>query len=563
MKKKIVIIGGVAGGASAAARLRRLSETDEIIMFERGPHVSFSNCSLPYHLSGIVPTADKLVLMSPEKFDKSYNIDARTLSEVIEIDRKNKEVVVKKLNTNEIYRESYDKLILSPGAKPIVPNIKGIEKAKVYTIRNVVDIDKLNQSIKTLDNPKISVIGGGFIGVEAAENLKEAGYQVNLIEASNQILGQFDYDMVQILHKELFDKGIDLIVDDRVTEFDENNIILASGKKVESDVVILAIGVLAETNLAKEAGILLGESGNIEVDINHLTNDKNIYAVGDAIEVTNSLNNNKMKLPLAGPAQKQARNVADHINGRETLNRGYIGSSVIKVFDYNAASTGLNEKHLKNMDIDYDIVRIIPGDKVGLMPDREFMHFKLLFEKGSGKILGAQGIGKGNVDKRIDVIATVLKFGGDLDDLRDLELTYAPPFGTAKDIVNYGGYVGTNINEGSAKVVRVENVRNLLDQGVFLVDIREIGEHKRGHIKESYNLPLSQLRERYNELPKDKPLYLYCKSGQRSYNAAMALQNLGYKEVYNISGGIQALSYFEYYNDKVTNREKILTEYSF
>ncbi len=563
MKKKIVIIGGVAGGASAAARLRRLSETDEIIMFERGPHVSFSNCSLPYHLSGIVPTADKLVLMSPEKFDKSYNIDARTLSEVIEIDRKNKEVVVKKLNTNEIYRESYDKLILSPGAKPIVPNIKGIEKAKVYTIRNVVDIDKLNQSIKTLDNPKISVIGGGFIGVEAAENLKEAGYQVNLIEASNQILGQFDYDMVQILHKELFDKGIDLIVDDRVTEFDENNIILASGKKVESDVVILAIGVLAETNLAKEAGILLGESGNIEVDINHLTNDKNIYAVGDAIEVTNSLNNNKMKLPLAGPAQKQARNVADHINGRETLNRGYIGSSVIKVFDYNAASTGLNEKHLKNMDIDYDIVRIIPGDKVGLMPDREFMHFKLLFEKGSGKILGAQGIGKGNVDKRIDVIATVLKFGGDLDDLRDLELTYAPPFGTAKDIVNYGGYVGTNINEGSAKVVRVEDVRNLLDQGVFLVDIREVGEHKRGHIKESYNLPLSQLRKRYNELPKDKPLYLYCKSGQRSYNAAMALQNLGYKEVYNISGGIQALSYFEYYNDKVTNREKILTEYLF
>ncbi len=391
MKKKIVIIGGVAGGASAAARLRRLSETDEIIMFERGPHVSFSNCSLPYHLSGIVPTADKLVLMSPEKFDKSYNINARTLSEVIEIDRKNKEVVVKKLNTNEIYRESYDKLILSPGAKPIVPNIKGIEKAKVYTIRNVVDIDKLNKSIKTLDNPKISVIGGGFIGVEAAENLKEAGYQVNLIEASNQILGQFDYDMVQILHKELFDKGIDLIVDDRVTEFDENNIILASGKKVESDVVILAIGVLAETNLAKEAGILLGESGNIEVDINHLTNDKNIYAVGDAIEVTNSLNNNKMKLPLAGPAQKQARNVADHINGRETLNRGYIGSSVIKVFDYNAASTGLNEKHLKNMDIDYDIVRIIPGDKVGLMPDREFMHFKLLFEKGSGKIQGHEG----------------------------------------------------------------------------------------------------------------------------------------------------------------------------
>lgn len=563
MKKKIVIIGGVAGGASAAARLRRLSEIDEIIMFERGPHVSFSNCSLPYHLSGIVPTADKLVLMSPEKFDKSYNIDARTLSEVVEIDRENKEVLVKKLDTNEVYRESYDKLILSPGAKPIVPPIKGIEKANIFTIRNVVDIDKLNKSIKTLDNPKISVIGGGFIGVEAAENLKESGYDVTLIEASNQILGQFDYDMVQILHKELDDKGIDLIVSDKVVEFDEKNIKLDSGRSVETDIVVLAIGVKAETTLAEKAGILLGKSGNIKVDINHLTNDKDIYAVGDVIEVTNSLNNKEMKLPLAGPAQKQARNVADHINGRSTLNRGYIGSSVIQVFDYNAASTGLNEKHLVDMDIEYDVVRIIPGDKVGLMPDREFMHFKLLFEKESGKILGAQAIGKGNVDKRIDVIATVLKFGGNLDDLRDLELTYAPPFGTAKDIVNYGGYVGTNINEGSAKVVRVEDVRSLLDQGVFLVDIREVGEHKRGHIKGSYNLPLSQLRERYNELPKDKTLYLYCKSGQRSYNAAMALQNLGYKDVYNISGGMQALSYFEYYNDKVTNREKILTEYSF
>ncbi len=563
MKKKILIVGGVAGGASAAARLRRLSEDDEIIMFEKGPHVSFSNCSLPYHLSGIVPTAEKLVLMSPEKFDKSYNIDARTMSEVIEIDRKNKEVIVKKLDSQEIYRESYDKLILSPGAKPIVPPIKGIEKAKIYTIRNVVDIDKLNQSIKTFDNPKISVIGGGFIGVEAAENLREAGYQVSLIEASNQILGQFDYDMVQILHKELIDKGIDLIVGDKVIEFDEEKIVLESNKTIDTNIVVLAIGVKAEINLAEKANIELGQSGNIKVDINHLTNDKDIYAIGDAIEVTNSLNNTVMKLPLAGPAQKQARNVADHINGRKTLNRGYIGSSVIKVFDYNAASTGLNEKHLKNMNIDYESVRIIPGDKVGLMPDREFMHFKLLFEKGSGRILGAQGIGKGNVDKRVDVIATVLKFGGNLDDLRDLELTYAPPFGTAKDIVNYGGYVGSNINEGSAKVVHVEEVRKLVKEKALLVDIREGVEHKRAHIIDSYNLPLSQLRERYEELPKDKIIYLYCKSGQRSYNAAMALQNLGYKNVYNIAGGIQALSYFEYYNDKVTNREKIITNYSF
>ncbi|MFA9463163.1 MAG: FAD-dependent oxidoreductase [Velocimicrobium sp.] len=565
MGQKIVVVGGVAGGASVAAKLRRNSESDQIIMLERGPHVSFSNCSLPYHLSGIIKDAQHLVLMNPELFSKQYNIDARVNNEVIKIDRNKKCVTIKKLDSGEEYQETYDKLVLSPGASPIVPTILGMEKVNLFTIRNVVDIDKLNQFVTKLEKKDVTVIGGGYVGVEAAENLSKAGFEVSLIEATSQILRPFDYDMVQIFHKVLDDHNVNVIVGDKVEKFEENTVVLASGKKVHANAVIMAIGVAPETLLAKEAGLQLGETNAIWVDANYQTNDPDIYAVGDAIEVYHALTHMMTKLSLAGPALKQARAVANHINNQTTPNKGYIGSSAIKVFEYNGASTGLNEALIKVLDlkIKYEIVRVILSDKVGIMPDASPMHFKLLFEVPTGKILGAQAIGKGDVTKRIDVIATTIKFGGTLDDLRDLELCYAPPFSTAKDVVNYAGYVGSNLLNGNYRQVNVDKVRNLVESNQYIVDVRERGEYARGHIKNAVNIPLSELRERMNEIPNDQPVYLHCRTGQRSYNAVLALQNAGYENVYNITGSFLGISFYEYYNDKLMNREPIVTEYNF
>lgn len=562
---KYLIVGGVAGGASTAARLRRLGEKDQIIMFERDPHVSFSNCCLPYHLSGTVEKAESLVLMNPDKFLAQYNIDARVHNEVVSIDRDKKEVTVKNTITGEEYRENYDKLILSPGAKAIVPPIKGIEDVKVFTVRNVIDIDRLNQTVKSMEITNISVIGGGFIGVEVAENLREAGYNVTLIEAAPHIMKPFDYDMVQILHKEMHDKGVNLIVGDKVDSFEKDTVILGSGKKVKTEAVVMAIGVSPETKLAVEAGLELGETGAIKVDQNYKTSDNDIYAVGDAIEVYHALAGRKIKLALAGPAQKQARQVADHIHGKIVRNTGFIGSSVIKCFDYNAASTGLNEEMIEalNLDIKYEVAKVIPGDKVGLMPGVEPLHFKLLFEIPTGRVLGAQAIGKGNVDKRMDVIATAIKLGATIDDLRDLELCYAPPFGTAKDVVNFAGYVATNLLHGEFKQIHEKDVRGLVESGACIIDVREKNEYELSHIIGAKNIPLSELRQRINEIPKDEPVYLHCRSAQRSYNAIMALQNLGYKNLYNVTGGFMGISFYEYFNDQTTNREKIVTDYNF
>lgn len=565
MKRKIVIVGGVAGGASAAAKLRRYSEEDQIIMFEKGPHVSFSNCVLPYHLSGIVKEASDLVLMSPELFLKQYNIEARVNSEVIEIDREQKIVVVKNSQSGECYTQSYDKLILSPGASPIVPKIPGMELVNLFTIRNVVDIDQLNRFAKERDVKDIVVVGGGFIGVEAAENLKKANYSVTLIEGSNQILRPYDYDMVQIFHKEMMDQGVDLVVEDTVTEFEKDFVVLGSGRKIKADMVVMAVGVRPETKLAKSSGLVIGETGAIMTDKNYCTNDPDIYAVGDAIEVYNVLTKMKTKLSLAGPAQKQARSVADHIHNKSTLNKGVIGSSAIKVFDYNGASTGLNENTIQqlNMSIDYNIVRIILNDKVGLMPTATPIHLKLLFEVPTGKVLGAQAIGKGDVTKRIDVIATVIKFGGTVEDLKDLELCYAPPFSTAKDVVNYAGYVGTNLLNEEFKQVNVDQVRKLVEENNIIIDVREAGEYARGHIKNAINIPLSELRARVNEIPMDKPVYLHCRTGQRSYNAVLALQNMGFNNVINITGSFLGLSFYEYFQDQQLERERIVTQYNF
>ncbi|MCK5665530.1 MAG: FAD-dependent oxidoreductase, partial [Thiotrichaceae bacterium] len=530
-----------------------------------GPHVSFSNCCLPYHLSGVVPNAEDLVLLHPEIFSSQYNIDARINHEVISINRKANELTVKDLIKNELYLESYDKLILSPGAKPITPPIPGMDKVNIFTIRNVIDIDELNRCVKSSKPINISVIGGGFIGVEIAENLKEAGYKVTLIEAMPQIMRPFDFDMVQILHKELYDNGIDLVLGDQVSSFEKDMVVLKSGKKIPSQIVVLAIGVTPETQLAKNAGLDIGKTGAMKVDQNYRTNDKDIYAIGDVIEVYGCLFNDYFKLPLAGPAQKQARQAADHIHGLMVDNRGFIGSSIIKVFKKYAASTGLSEGFIEaiGMKIDYEVVKVIPRDKVAIMPGSTMVHFKLIYEKPTGKILGAQAIGNGNIDKRIDVIATIIKFSGTIHDLKDLELCYAPPFGTAKDVVNFAGYVATNLMRDTFKQVHDYHIRDLVADGACIIDIREKDQFEKGHLKAAVNIPFSQVRERISEFPADKPLYIQCRTGQDSYNVVLTLQYLGFEDVYNVCGGFMGISYYEYFTDTTTKREPILTGYNF
>ncbi len=561
---KYVIVGGVAGGASTAARLRRLDEQAEIIMFEKGPHVSFSNCSLPYRLSNTVKSHDSLVLMNPAIFHKQYNITARVNSEVVAIDRAGKTVTVKQTDGKE-YIESYDNLILSPGASAIVPKLEGSEGANIFTVKNVVDVASLYDFITQNDAVKtVTVIGGGFIGIEVAENLKLAGFEVNLVEAEDQILRQFDYDIVQIMHKEMMDHGINLLLGKKAVKFDKNNLILEDGTVVTGDAVVMAIGVRPETGLAVAAGIEVTSTGHIKVNANWQTKtDDNIYAVGDAVEVTNALTHKPFTLPLAGPAQKQARQAANHIYGIAPKNTGYIGSSFIKVFNYNGASTGLSEKLCVKEGINYDFVLILPQDKVGLMPGATPFFFKVIYEVPTGRILGAQAISKGDAAKRVDVVATLIKFGGTLSDMADLELCYAPPTSTAKDPTNMASYVALNLLGNKFKQVKISEVRSLVESGACIIDVREVPEYNRAHIKGAINIPLSQLRDRLDEIPKDRPLYLHCRSSQRSYNACLALMGNGFDQVYNISGSFLTLSFYEYFNDCITGREKIVTDYNF
>ena len=564
MNKRILIIGGVAGGASVAARARRLDAGAEIIMFERGPHVSFSNCSLPYYLSGVVGNSDALLMMSPEKFKKSYDIDARVNSEVTAINRDKKTIEIKNTLTGDVHEEAYDVLVMAPGASPVKPrSIGGIDGKNVYTVRNVADIVHLKAGLEAAGAENTAVIGGGFIGIEVAENLAKAGKKVTVVEAMNQILAPFDYDMVQMLHKELLDNGVSLIVEDGVKTIEEKQITLASGKTVPVDAVILAIGVAPETGLAKAAGLEIGETGGILVDHNYRTSDKNIYAVGDAIEVFDRMTGKPSRLALAGPALRQARAAADAMYGIPDDNRGVIGSCALRVFGLNAAATGLNERNARRAGIPCDSVYVIPGDKVGIMPGSAPMHFKLVFEVPTGRILGAQAIGRGNVDKRVDVIAAMVSMNGTIRDLKNLELCYSPVFGTARDVVNQAALVAENILYGRFRQVPVTQVRSLVEEQAFIVDVREKGEYEAGHLKGAVNIPLSELRERTDEIPKDRPVYLHCRSSQRSYNALMALQGRGYENVVNISGSFLGICLYEYYNDVAMGREKIVTEYNF
>lgn len=563
MSKKVLVVGGVAGGASTAARIRRLDEHAEVIMFEKGPHVSFSNCSLPYHLSGIVEDSEKLVLMNPNTFKNRYNIEARVNQEVVQINREDKTITVRDVLTEQTYDESYDKLVLSPGASPIKPPLEGINNSNVFTVRNVVDIEEIMSFVQLNNVKNIAVIGGGFIGVEVAENFRLADYNVSLVEFADQVMAPYDYDMAQILHKEMMDHGVDLILNDGLDTIDDGYIKTQSGKQVDAEAVVLAIGVRPETKLAEEAGLEIGETGAIKVNQHYLTNDKDIYAVGDAIEVYHRQLHKPTRLALAGPAQKQARAAADHMYGIPSRNPGVIGSSSIHIFDLNAASTGLNAKMADQAGFKYDYVYVMPGDKVGLMPNSNPMHFKLVYEVPTGMVLGAQAIGKGNVDKRIDVIATMITMNGTLENLKDLELSYSPMLGTAKDVVNHAALVGLNLLHGRYEEVKVSQVRDLVEKDAFIIDAREKNEYQTGHLINSVNIPLSEFRQRLDEIPSDRPVYVHCRSGQRSYNMVMALRNLGYQNVYNISGSYLGINLYEYYNDITSGREKIVTEYNF
>jgi len=563
LSKKFLIVGGVAGGASTAARLRRLDEKAEIIIFEKGPNVSFSNCSLPFHLSGIVENSDKLILMTPQGLQTKYNIEARVQQEVVRINREKKTITIKDLKTNRDYEESYDTLILSPGASPIVPDLEGIHSKHVFTIRNVADIDRLNWYLQTDNVQDIAVVGGGFIGVEVAENLKLAGYNVSLVEFGQQIMAPFDYDMAQILHKEMTDKGVQVIVNDGLAKVTPNNVTLNSGKQLKAQAVVLAIGVRPEIRLAKEAGLTIGELGGIQVDANYVTSDPSIYAVGDAIEVFHQLTHKQTRLALAGPAQRQARAAANHMYNIPHHNKGVIGSSSVQIFDLVCATTGLNEKTALANGFQAKSVYLIAPDKVGLMPNSNPLHFKLVYETPTGKILGAQAIGKGNADKRIDVIATLITMGGTLEDLKELELSYSPMFSTARDIVNLAALVAQNLLHGHFKQVKVDEVRALIENQAFFLDVREKNEFESGHLINAHNIPLSELRERMDEIPKDQAVYVHCRSGQRSYNAVMALQNSGFSNVFNVSGSFLGICLYEYFTDITTNRDKIVNAYNF
>ncbi|HCD44929.1 MAG TPA: pyridine nucleotide-disulfide oxidoreductase [Lachnoclostridium sp.] len=564
MGKRVLIVGGVAGGASAAARIRRLDADASITIFERGEHVSFSNCSLPYYLSRTVEDKDYLVLMTPEGFEDSYDIEVRVNCEVCGIDRSLRKIRIKDSVSGREYEESYDELVLSPGSYPIRPkSIEGVSLPHVFTVRNVNDIAMLDQYVTREEVRSVVVIGGGFIGLEVAENLKSAGKQVAVAEAASQIMAPFDYDMSQILQKELYDQGVELAVGDGVKAITEDKVILNSGRELPCDAVVLSIGVLPETELAKQAGLEIGETGAIKVTPDYRTSDPHIYAVGDAIEVYQRLTHKPTRLPLAGPALRQARAAADAIYGMSTRNNGVIGSCAVRLFEFNAAATGLNERTAKANNIPCDSVYTMAMDKVGLMPGSSPMHFKLVFEVPTGRILGAQAIGKGNVDKRIDVIATLIAMNGTLEDLKGLELCYSPVFGTARDVVNLSALVALNVLHGVFKQVHVSEVRELVESKACIIDVRGRDEFEMGHLIGAVNIPLGELRKRVSEIPHDRPVYLHCRTSQRSYNACMALKGRGFDNIINISGSFLGISCYEYFTDMTTRREKILTEYNF
>lgn len=539
--KKVLIVGGVAGGASAAARLRRLDESAEIILFERDEYISFANCGLPYYIGDSIKERSKLLVQTPEGMKNRFNIDVRINSEVIRVDSERKMVTVNHKEKG-VYEESYDNLILSPGAKALRPKIPGIDSEKILTLRNIPDTDRIKAYVERKGTRHAIVIGGGFVGVEMAENLREKGLMVTLVEAAPHILAPFDEDMVVIPEKELVENGIKLYLGDGVQSFYEDGnqigIVLQSETKLSADLVILAIGVAPDTTFLRDSGIELGPKGHILVNDRLQTNKEDIYAVGDAIEVVDYVTKLKTAIPLAGPANKQGRIAADNVAGLKSSFHGSQGTSILKIFGLTAASTGANERTLKRNNISYKTVTIHPVSHASYYPGSVPMTLKLIFND-EGMVLGAQGVGYDGVDKRIDIIATVIRLGGTVQDLTELELAYAPPFSSAKDPVNMAGFAAQNVLEGRSHLTTWADVKEMDPNGIILLDVRSEEEYHNGHVKGAINIPVDNLRDRLSELDPNKTIVEYCQVGIRGYVADRILSQNGYK-VLNVTGGYRS-----------------------
>ncbi len=540
---KIVIVGGVAGGMSAATRLRRLNETAEIIILEKGPYVSFANCGLPYYVAGEIEERSSLLVQTPEALRARFELDVRPYSEAVSIDASLKEVIVR--TAEEEYTLSYDKLILSPGAKAFIPPAKGLEEAKnIFTLRSVPDVDGITAFMDAHNPKKAVVIGAGFIGLEMAESLVHRGLDVTIIEKAPQVLPPLDEEMAAYITKELHENGVKLYTGLAAESFEEEGkvVVLENGERLESDMTLMSVGVKPETTLALTADIETGVRGGILVDENYETSQKDIYAVGDAIVVKQQINGEDTMIALAAPANRQGRQVADVISGLPRKNKGSIGTAIVRVFNQVAASTGLNERQLKSANEIYEIVHIQGKSHAGYYPNAGTILLKVLFNPENGKIYGAQAIGDDGVDKRIDIIATAIKAGMTVQDLPELEFTYAPPFGSAKDPVNMAGYAALNLIEGVSESIQWHELEANQEAGDLLLDVREEDElEKNGSLEGSINIPLNSLRDRLSEVPKDKSIIVSCHSGLRSYIAERILKQNGYK-VKNLDGAFALYS---------------------
>lgn len=543
MMARYLIIGGVAGGATTAARLRRNDENAEIVIFERGDYISYANCGLPYYIGDKITDRDALFVQTPKGFGTRFKIDVRIKSEVTRINRPEKSIEVRKTDTGEVYTEKYDRLVLSPGAVPIKPQIPGIDDERIFTLRSVPDTDRIKSFIEKHHPKRAVIVGAGFIGLEMAENLHAKGIFVTIVEMAEQVMNTLDFEMASMVHQHLKTKNVEFYLNDGVSAFSKRGdkriaIKLSSGRELISDMVILSIGVRPEITLAKDAGLSIGTLGGIAVDDYLLTNDPNIYALGDAVEVTNPVIGRKVLIPLAGPANKQGRIVADNIVfGNTSKYPGTIGTAIAKVFDLTVASTGASEKLLRKENIPYIASITHSGSHAGYYPKAIPMSIKLLFAPGDGKILGAQIVGYEGVDKRIDVIATVLGCGKSVHDLAAVEHSYAPPYSSAKDPANVAGFVAENILAGKIKVAHWYDVSSRDKSGSLLLDVRTPGEYARGTIDNAVNIPVDSLRSRIAEVPKDKKIIVFCGVGLRSYIANRILLQNGLTNIANLSGG--------------------------
>ena len=544
---KIVIVGGVAGGATAAARMRRNSESAQIIMVERGPFISFANCGLPYHISGAIAEREQLLVTSETAFEARYGVDVRSRTEAIAIDRGAKTIRLRNLLNGEEYDESYNKLLLSPGAEPVRPRLPGIDSKRIFTLRNVPDLDRMMKLLEAEKPRRAVVIGGGFIGIEVAENLHERGLFTTLVEGADQILAPLDYEMAAIVHAHMREKNIELYLSDKIERFedkpDHSIVYLASGKRLQADIIVLAIGVRPETTLARACGLDIGVTGGISVNEYLQSSDTSIYAVGDAVEVTQSLHGKAALIPLAGPANRQGRIAADNLLlGNKITYKGTQGTSILKIFDLAAATTGLNEKQLLAAELPYRSAIIHGGSHASYYPGAKQLTLKLLFSP-EGRIYGAQAVGAEGADKRVDVIATAIHGGLGVEDLTELELAYAPPFSSAKDPVNIVGYVASNILNGSAEVTDWRSVQAAQTGAIQLVDVRTSEEHELGSIRGAQHIDLNTLRSRLAELDPSRPTVVFCQIGLRGYLASRILKHSGFSDVKNLSGGYKTYAW--------------------